>query len=233
MRIPLALLLALSLNAGAQQTVDVTSSDANMNRHAQNISGTALGLPKFTRLVEGTPYFSDQWMKGTLVLRSGQEFKDVALRLDLLGGQLIYRSDNGQELVVNMPVREVVLVDSANDHNYRFFHGSALGATGAKANTWYLWLASGKTSLYKQYRKKLTEFKPYGSATTEQKINTYDHYLVLHNDALLRIEKLKDAPGVLAHKKGELEDFIKTRDKRNASMDDRFAALVAYFNSLQ
>ena len=39
-------------------------------------------------------------------------------------------------------------------------------------------LESGKLNLYRQVIKKITETKPYGSATTEQRVETYFSYWI-------------------------------------------------------
>ena len=48
---------------------------------------------------------------------------------------------------------------------------------------------------------------------------------------LLDADAAGEAPEVLAYKKAELEDFLKNKDDKKASLDDRFAALIEYYNS--
>jgi hypothetical protein len=74
--------------------------------------------------------------------------------------------------------------------------------------------------------------RPYGSATTEQRIKTTEKYLVLYNNAFLEVKKIKDVPSILANKKKELEVFLKNNDDQKASMDDRFVKLIEYYNTL-
>jgi hypothetical protein len=136
------------------------------------------------------------------------------------------------ELITSTPLKELVITD-ASGNNFRFVHASAIaGITPANKNRWFLWLASGAATLYKLFEKRLYEQTPYNSATTEQHIKTIEKYFVLYNNSLLEIKKLKDAPSVLANKKAELEKFLETSDDKNKSMDDRFMALVEYYNSL-
>jgi hypothetical protein len=126
-----------------------------------------------------------------------------------------------------------VLTD-AFGNNFRFIHSSALPQQPSNPLKvgWYQWLHSGTASLYKYFNKSMSESTPYGSATIEQKIKTKEKYMVSYNNAFIEIPKLKDAPAILANKKSEMESFIKDKDDSKKSMDDRFVALIEYYNSL-
>jgi hypothetical protein len=60
--------------SSAQKTIDVTTSNVNaMSPSFFNvIGGQPFVSAKFARLVEGTPYFRDEWMKGNVVLNGGR-----------------------------------------------------------------------------------------------------------------------------------------------------------------
>jgi hypothetical protein len=217
----------------SQRTVDVTNGD---NRVGQNalvvVSGTPFVNEKYVSLVEGSPYFSDEWLKGVMVGLNGQEYKGLSIKLDLIENQIHYKDEKGNELITTTPIKEVVLTDALGN-NYKFIYSSSLPETASNLKKgWYLWLCSGTASLYKYYDKSITEHTPYNSATVEQKIKTSEKYLVLYNNAFMDVKKLKDAPAVLANKKAEVEDYLKNRDNKDLTMDDRFLKLIEYYNSL-
>jgi hypothetical protein len=156
----------------------------------------------------------------------------VSIKIDLLTNDIHYLDDKEKEFVATTPVKEIVLTDAA-ENNYRFIHSSGLeNILNVEKDKWYLWLASGTASLYKKFAKDLSESRPYGSATVEQRIRTQEKYLILYNNSFLEVKKIKDLPTVLANKKKELEDFLKKNDDEKASMDDRMVKLIEYYNSL-
>ena len=219
----------------AQRTVDVSTTDANVP--GQGLYYVVGGVPfvnvKFVRLVEGTPYFREEWMDGSLVANTGQVFKDLKLKLDLYDNQVHYQDAKGKELIATTPVKEVLLT-AGNGRKFRFLHSSTINIQGEPIkNGWYeLMYEDSTASLFRYYKKDVTERKPYASSTTEQRILTNDKFLVLINNVLIEIKKPRDAPQVLANKKSELETFLKNQDDPKASTEVRLLALMRYYNSL-
>lgn len=228
-----AVLLLLFLQSHTQQVVDVSKEDVRIGASTFYVSGGApFVTTKFVNLVEGTPYFKDEWFNGVVVDMSDKQYKNVRLKIDLLANTVHFLDDKEKEFTVTMPIKQIVLTDKS-DHNYRFDHSSTLGdVSNAEKNKWYLWLATGTTSLYKKFEKDLTESTGYGSATTEQRIRTREQYLILYKNSLLEVKKIKDVPSILSDKKRELEEYLKTKDDQKALMDDRMYHLVEYYNSL-
>jgi len=224
--------MMLILDCTAQKTVDVTSGDTRVDQNSfYTVNGTPFVNVKFVALVEGTPYYKDEWSKGVLVSETGQQYKNLSIKLDLYENVIHYLDEKGVEMTTFSPIKEVVLTDALGN-NTRFVRVSSLKAPLESKSEWVHWLYTGTASLYKVYEKKYWEQRPYNSATTEQHVRTNEKYLVLANNVFLEIKKLKDAPSVLASKKTELEEFLKTKDDKNASMDDRFVALIEYYNNL-
>lgn len=235
MRISLLLVVALcSIETVAQRVVDVSKNDYRTVSGSlfYAVNGEPVVTTKFVKLVEGTPYFRDEWMKSVVVLPNGAAYKNVSVKLDLLENNLHYLSEKGDELIARSPVKEAVLEDEKTGELFRFVHSSALPATHQRVKEgWYLWLCGGKASLYKYFQKDMFAQKPYGSATEEQRIHTKEVYYLFYNGAVFSPRKPKDVPSLLANKKEELESFLK---KENAAetLDDRFTALISYYNSL-
>jgi hypothetical protein len=143
--------------------------------------------------------------------------------------RLHYLDSKGAEMITTSPVKEIVLYNEKGDSLYRFINATSISATAKKG--WYLWLLSGKASLYEVFEKQLVEEKPYGSATTEQRIKTKKSYVVFYNNTLLGFNKAKQIPSVLANKKNELEAFIQKQNK-DLQEQDRIVEVITYYNSL-
>jgi len=227
------ILFLLSQTCSAQQVIDVSKQDVQVGANLfYSVGGEPFVNAKFVNLVEGTPYFKDEWLKGIVVDKTNHEYKGISIKIDLLDNFVHYLDEKEKELIVTTPIKEIVLTD-ASENNYRFIHSSSFeNSTNATKDSWYLWLSTGTASLYKTFKKSLSEMRPYGSATTEQRIKTSEKYFVLYNNAFLEVKKIRDAPSVLANKKAELEVFLKNKDDQKASMDDRFVKLIEYYNSL-
>jgi hypothetical protein len=209
------------------------SDGLNMKAHSlfyTGINGEPILTSKYEKLVYGTPFFSDEWLKGIVVLPNGDVYKGIDFKIDLLEGTLLYRNEKGEERMARAAVKEVLLSEGGNDSIYRFVPAASLPFNAPKAG-WYLWLHSGKAALYKHFGKQLSEEKRYGSATSEQRITTMPTYFIVANGIVTEVKKLKELPKALPDKEKELQAFIKN-SAGSAPEDKRFADAVAYYNTL-
>src|SRR4051812_13399266 len=219
--------------AAAQKVIDVNKQDVTVgNDIFYTVGGTPFVNAKFVSLVEGTPYFKDEWLKAKITMPGGREYKNISVKIDLYDNELHYLDPKNTEFIATSPVREVA-IDDVPGNSYRFVHtGFIEQTTPIQKKGWLLLMTSGTASLYKTFTKVISESKPYGSATTEQRMRTNESYLVYYNNTLMEIKKIKDAPSVLANKQTELEEFPKNKDDKKLSMDERFKALIDHYNSL-
>ncbi len=125
-------------------------------------------------------------------------------------------------------------MDTLADVSYPFINSSAFTVGKATEKPqWYLWLHSGKASLYKSFNKEVSEQKPYGSATTEIRIQTVEKYFIQYDGAFFEVKKLKEISSILFNKKSELDEFMKSDKLTNINLkDDKFVAIVQHFNFL-
>jgi hypothetical protein len=199
-----------------------------------SVGGQPVITAEFFKVVEGSCFFNDEWMKGIIVLNNGNQYKNINTKLDLLKGNVHYQDQFGSEFIADLNIKEVILIDTVADINYRFICAAAITEEkNTKKPLWYQWLHSGTASLYKLFEKQASEQKPYNSATTEVRIQTVEKYFIHYSGAFFDVKKLKEIPSVLAIKKSELEAFL-TSDKLTniTSKDDKFVALIQYFNFL-
>ena len=227
-------LASICYTSSSQQTVNV-DKDVNNGNRAVDLFYTVAGSPfvkaKFARLVDGTPFFKEEMMRGAIILSEGKEYKNLMVRLNLLDAQVNYLDEKQVELVATSPIKEVVLWDTMNNKDYRFVYSEYIGAAIKPEKSFYELLQAGKAELYKQYKKKMAEVRPYGSATVEQSIETYPSHFILVNGQWTRIKKLKDLPELLADKKKEVSQFI-TDKKISGDSEGNYTSVIAYYNSL-
>jgi len=219
----------LAFNTRAQQVVDVDKYEGNAMNFFKAVGGEPIGNTKFVRLVEGSPYYFDDWKKGDVEIESSK-YKNISLRLNILETTLEFKDRKGDVMVCTQPVKRVVLRDSANGTSYSFVHSSFLPASPDTKNAWLMELVAGKASLYKLTKKSVNEVSPYGSATKEQHILTNYNYYLLQNNTITRVKKTSELAELLSDKRSELQEFIKTNKLSNKEGD--MITLVQHYNSL-
>lgn len=198
----------------------------------QDITGKPYMLKKYSKVVEGSAFFKEQFLRGDVILNNGYEFKNQQLKLNLLENLLNYRNDRQQEMISTATVKEVVLTDSLAGRQYRFVYSDFLDGSNKPDRGWYEQLYLGKATLLKQYKKELMEKPLYGSASVELSISTQQRYYIIYAGEWQWVKKIKNLPEILHIKKNELQKFIKEQ-KLNTETEENFIALVHYYNSLQ
>jgi hypothetical protein len=216
----------------AQQIIDVNKQDvkgANANVFFV-VAGEPFVNAKFTRLVDGSPYFSDEWMRGIAMSDSVSKYSGI-LKLDLMENKIHFQDEKGNEMVATTKIRQLVLIDTIKQISFSFHHSSFINTADPK-NGWYQLLAeTSSVKLYKQYVKNLQEIKPYNSATVEQYIRTGNYYYVLYNGRFTAVKKIKELADILVDKKQEILKYI-TDNKLNGKSDNDFINVINFYKSL-
>ncbi|HZH37437.1 MAG TPA: hypothetical protein VEX65_09185 [Flavisolibacter sp.] len=228
-----ACLAAISPFAFAQQVIDVDKMDRIPVNTFYSVGGEPVVTARFVRVVEGTPFFQDRWLKGLVISDKNTRYQNNRVKFNILDNEIHFLNEKGEEFSTAMVFKELKLTDTVFGTTYRFLHSSALPAFSSAKVGLYLQLVEGDVSLYQEVTKTIRENKPYGSAVTEQKIvNTEEYYLVQKGTAV-SVKKPKDIPDILAGKKNELEAFLKNDSMRKASHAEMMKALVSYYNNLK
>lgn len=222
------------INAVSQKTVDVDKEPARTGgavNYLYTVAGTPFVTAKFSRVVEGSPFFNEQMLRGAIILSEGKEYKNILVRLNLLESQVNYIDEKQTEMIATTPVKEVVIWDTLFENDHRFIFSAYIESTEKPEKDFYELLQAGKAELYKQYKKRIQESRPYGSATIEQSIKTDLRFYVLLNGQWTKLKKLKDLPTVLSDKKDEVQKFI-TDKKLTADNEANYEAVVSFYNDL-
>lgn len=226
-------LACIVVNTNSQRVIDVDkeSGNASVFNYVYTVAGTPFVNAKFSRVVEGSPFFNEQMMKGAIILSEGKEYRNIMVRINLLETQVNYIGEKQIELVASTPIREVVLWDTINNKDYRFISSTYIEAVEKPEKGFYELLQAGKAELYKLHKKQLLESKPYGSATIEQRIQTDVTYFVLKDKQWRRVKKLKDLTALLNDKTKDITKFI-SDNKINGDNEANFESVIAHYNSL-
>jgi hypothetical protein len=213
--------------------VDVGKEDMSpvKNGFFYTVSGVPFSLYKYAKVISGSPYFKEDWMRGVAVLTNGGRAKCDQIKLDLFTGEVHYKDSTGPELIATNPIARLTLTDMITGIEYVFTNNPVSSGRHKGCNSWYQVLETGTATLYKRIKKTLTEATPFNSATAEQTINTASFYFIEISNDIIAVKKLKDIPAVLSDKKNELEEFITTK-RLNGKADSDYVNVVARFNYL-
>src|SRR5882757_6845427 len=106
----LVLLQALAGQTQQSKVVNVNNDDVKIVGNLFYMVGSEpVSAAKYVKVVAGTPYFKETWMKAKLVTAGGTAFQSVVARLDLVDNTLQYIGPNGNELVASTPVKSISL----------------------------------------------------------------------------------------------------------------------------
>lgn len=216
-----------------QQTkvIDVGKEDIRITAaQFYTVGGEPMSSTKYVRVVSGTPYFNDAWMKGSLDLSDGHGYENLWLKIDLIDNSLLYLDAEGKEMIAVSVIKNVTLIDSVSGRKYDFVYSSFINGVGKIQPGWYQVMVSGQVTLYKHSGKVINEIKPYGMATYEQSIVTTNSYFLLADSVFSPINKITALPNMLKNKKEELDQYINSKNLSGRS-DADYTTLITYYNS--
>ncbi|MBA2498598.1 MAG: hypothetical protein H0V30_02620 [Chitinophagaceae bacterium] len=228
----LLIIISAGLDAAAQRVVDLSKPE-NINIIRQNfyiVGNEPFSNLQYVKVIEGTPFYSDNWMKGTVYFDDGTGYTGLYLKIDMLKGDIHFRAEDDKAMIIQAKLKGVVLTDTVTGNSHHFVN-SAFWENNDINNGWYQLIVKGNASLYKLNRKIMRENKLYGSSTTEQQIETKPQYLLVYKQAAFPVKKWKEIPEILQDKKIEIADFIKRRDMEGKT-DADYVNVVEYYNGL-
>src|SRR5262245_41962896 len=96
-----ASIIFLSQIASAQRVIDVEKQEVRAGdaEFLFVVSGTPFINTKFVRVVQGSPYFRDQWMKGSVTVNGGKEYSNLKLKLELIDNEVHFTDSADRELI--------------------------------------------------------------------------------------------------------------------------------------
>jgi hypothetical protein len=47
---------------------------------------------KYVRLVEGSPFFHDSWMRSIIILKNGERINNIPAKLDLVSNEVYFKN---------------------------------------------------------------------------------------------------------------------------------------------
>jgi hypothetical protein len=186
-------------------------------------------LPEKTpkvNLVEGTPFFKDEWARSEIHTPDGLIIQNISTKIDLLENRIHYLDSSGKEAVVTTPLKEIFLEQEGKNTPIHFVDGHLLPNP---RNGWYQLLYNDTLSLVKGFRKFYDERISYGSGP-EHRLLTQEFYYVYLYYQEYDVKKPADFIRILPSRKAEIEKQIKKLDKK-LSLEEQLIEMAAYCNT--
>ena len=179
--------------------------------------------------VEGSPYLYEEFKEGGLILKTGQRFADIPMRINIAHDELEYKYNNTiLALSNNMMIGEVILkkdtfVCEAYQGNNRF------------EQAFFQRIVNGKAQLLKKINIRLAEAepeKPFVNTEPAKYLRQPASYYVKTPDQLpVRISKIKKLIHELEVHQKEMSTYAK-KEKISAKNEDELIKFISYYNRL-
>ncbi len=173
----LYLLISLFILPGAKaQPLPTVETRPGIPGFLVDLKGEVL-VNKYSKVTDGSPFFSDDWLKGKFIGSDGKLYDNLSLKLDLVENDIYFLNDQAKEMILKTPVKHLNLSNSMTGQSFTFIKTDLLCQSNPK--TWFQVLDTGKAWLLKSQPKQVSELTTYGSAVTEEKIITGVYYYLL------------------------------------------------------
>lgn len=219
---------ALLLLAGARAQVPLppSASQPAMPGFLFDLKGEVL-VNKYSKVTVGSPFFTDDWLKGKFISTDGRTYDNLSLKLDLVGNDIHFLNDQSQEMILYTPVSQIILTNFVTGQSFTFIKKEKLCHTNSKI--WFQVLDSGKALLLKSQPRQVIELKRYGSSVTEENIISSVYYYLFYNQVCYPI----NTAGELWEKLNEylpgFEEKAKIKGSRKKT-EDELIRLTGQFN---
>ena len=207
------------------------------NVQAQGTTITAnsieVGIYERSEAYLGSPYFSEEWMDGAVVLADGKKYEKLHLKFDQLTNQVVFLDQDLDKIqAFKVPVTEFILISKLVAGNDTKFRSDYPSIDGSNASSFFEVLTEGKTQLLKRTIKVVVEERPDNSLLLKKMIKASTRYYLKTGSTLARVKNNeKEVLILLKDKQAELKAYIK-ENKLNLKQDNDLAKLFDYYNSI-
>jgi hypothetical protein len=184
--------------------------------------------------IEGSPYFSANWSKGTITLSNKKKYERISVKLNLHTDDVLFIAEDTKNEMIALKgsVLEIEVSDPEKNDKLVLFRSGYPSVQSNSQKTYYNVLVDGRVSLLKQIKKTIIEEKPFNSASVIQKYKTEKFYFLFVNNSMALLKKKKDdLLNLLSAQKEKVDAFINT-NKLNVKSDDDLVRIVEFYNSL-
>jgi hypothetical protein len=193
-----------------------------------NVNGKPVML-KTAADVTGSPYMYEDWINGSVKLKSGKSY-NVLLKYNLLDDALIYKNSKDEVMEFVDDVKEFTL--SQADGTSENFRNGFSNIQGWNDKSYFKVLSEGNSTLLKKERITIQETTDYNAGMARKNYAKSDTYYLVSNTGSTQLKINKKA--ILSRfstRQKEMTDYMASNsiDIKN---DGDLSKLFNYYNSL-
>jgi hypothetical protein len=215
----------------AQQTINV--DDPN-NRNLVNlggINGEPVNMFKYMRVVEGSVFIPADFTNSTILIKNNKRpINNVKARINIVEHTLHYLDEKGNEYFTRLPIEEIFFKDPVTGDAH--IYSQTLESCANNKQGWYEVLEKGNVNLFREIIKTISENKPYGSATTEQKVNTSYKFWMQAGTGCRQVNKINDFIAELKKINPGFESLVAGQKYSDKKVED-WIGVARKYNTLQ
>lgn len=207
-----------------------------LNFTNSNFLQDGMGQPLFERSninIEGSPIYPKKWCTATIVMPGNKAYNNVSLRYDWDRRIWFFPGKEPETELEIIGIPEKVEFDKNCDG---FKELSGVLKSGYPPfdkndkNTFYIVLNEGKVSLLKLYKIKITDSKPYGSASVIRTYTRQESYYLYKDGQMMSFQKNNDFLLEQLQDQLNLIKTFMTEKKKSAKQEKDLVEIIGLYN---
>jgi hypothetical protein len=185
--------------------------------------------------INGSAYLSESWKEAVILLKSGQQFNNAKIKLNLYTHELTFLTQSGKEALVREGVVHSFTIsdtDAMGNVRAKSFITGLKGAESDSERYFFEGIADGKASLLRLTKKKIVNNNSALSPGDSREFQDMETYYIWFNDELRPCEKNADFYVLLfSDQKEKIKSYINSSGLKLKKPED-IQKLVEFYNSL-
>lgn len=185
-------------------------------------------------LIEGSPFFYQEYCTANLKVRNGKYYQGIQVKLNLQENLVIYNAGDGKEMAAITPIEKIVFVNCADSSRNQVLLSGFPPVDKQTVNSFYVLLDSGRVTLLKQIGVNYRDVKYYGSNQTTRVFEQKETlYVYQPNKGMMRLPKEEAAVlSLLSDQRKAVQAFLTANDLSCRKEAD-LVKVFQFYNALQ
>ena len=181
--------------------------------------------------VKGSPYFSDKWLKGKVLLNDRVWVENLQLKFDEYNNLFIVNWHD-TAFHISPVVKQIVLYPGSDTLNGLVFKNGYPISAKINAKAYLEVLTEGKMSFLRYPKKEIDKYTEYGDATKYERFEEVDKYFIFVNGDFKEVTLTKKSlQEVLQDKWTQVSEYL-AKYKIDPKTQDGWKLMIGYYNGL-
>ncbi len=195
-----------------------------------DLQGSPLTEKLVNGYVDGSPFFKSDWLNATLVEKSGNTYKDIKIKMDLLEHRIYFLDPANAERELTSPAKFLILNDPTQLNPLTFIELNELAKQKTESGKWWSQLLiDGNIKLLKNYNKIKYESKGYTTPGLEISVKDEIRWFLVKDEKLFPFKKQKELIDLLKADAPAMTGFTAAAKNPEA----QFIEIVKAYNTIK